>query len=300
MFSASQSKHRPLPVPSGSKNVPYDQTTLSVSSFGMSDQGRRRSSNEDCFVIAEFARNLSVRQTNIPQPQSTFSCHRGHVFLVADGMGGNNAGEVASALSVMTIEEFLLNTFKRLTIVPPGEEQSVLLDLHAALFQADARLFDAAALHPEWRGMGTTLTMAFAVNRQLLVAHAGDSRCYLLSEGRLQQITQDHTLPAEMARRGLLTQQELTVHPWRHVVSNLLGGSQPGVQVELHRLDLHPNDTILLCSDGLTETLTEDAILEILKGEPEPRLACEQLVAEANRRGGQDNITAIVARFAEC
>jgi len=175
---------------------------LSVTSHGMSDTGRERTSNEDGFVIADFARNLTVHQTNIPQPTSRASSHRVHVFLVADGVGGASAGEVASALSVVTVENFLLNTFQRLTMLRPGEEQLALDDLHAALFQADARIFREATRHPEWRGMGTTLTMALAVNRQLLVAHAGDSRCYLFTHGTLQQITTDHTLTAEMERTG--------------------------------------------------------------------------------------------------
>lgn len=274
-----------------------DSPPLAVTSYGLSDAGRVRSSNEDCFVVADFARNLTVHQTNIPQPATRASSHSVHVFLVADGVGGNNAGEVASALSLVTVEEFLLNTLRRLTMLQPGEEPSVLEDLHAALFQANARIFREAARHPEWRGMGTTLTMALAVNRQLLVAHAGDSRCYLFSHGTLQQITQDHTMSAEMARRGLITPQETANHPWRHVVSNLLGGTEPGVTVELHSLELHAHDSILLCSDGLTEMVLEAAIADILRTEASPQSACERLVEEANRLGGTDNVTAVVARF---
>lgn len=278
--------------------APDDRPPLVVTSHGSSDTGRERGSNEDGFVIAELARTLLVHRTNIPQPASRTSSHRVHVFLVADGVGGNRAGEVASALSVTSVEELLLNTFQRLTMLQPGEEQSLLGDLHAALFQADARIIREGKHHPEWRGMGTTLTMALAVNRRLLVAHAGDSRCYLFSHGSLQQVTQDHTLTAEMERSGLLTRQERTGHPWRHVVSNLLGGTEPGVQVELHSLELHPDDVILLCSDGLTEMVAEDAIAEILRAEAGPRQACDRLVAEANRLGGRDNVTVIVARFA--
>ena len=100
-----------------------------------------------------------------------------------------------------------------------------------------------------------------------------------------------------MWRAGLLTPQNAANHPWRHVVSNLLGGSERGVKVELHSLELHADDVILLCSDGLTEMVTEDAIANVLRGEPNPRMACEKLVREANTRGGRDNITAIVARF---
>lgn len=279
----------------GDGEPPY----FAVTSHGLSDTGRVRTSNEDCFVVADFARSLTVRQTNIPQPATRASSHCVHVFLVADGVGGNNAGEVASALSVATVEDLLLNAFQRLTMLKPGEERSVLDDLHAALFQADARIFHETARHPEWRGMGTTLTMALAVNRQLLVAHAGDSRCYLFSHGTLQQITQDHTISAEMERRGLIAPNESARHPWRHVVSNLLGGSEPGVKAELHSMELHARDLILLCSDGLTEMVAEEAIVRVLREEPNPQLACERLVREANARGGQDNITVVVARFEE-
>jgi serine/threonine protein phosphatase PrpC len=277
--------------------VPHDTPALSVSAHGMSDTGLKRAANEDRFVVAEFARSLTVHQTNIRQPTALASSRRVNVFLVADGVGGNSAGEVASALSVVTVEGFLLNAFQRLTMLQPGEERAVLDDLHAAIFQADARLFREAARHPEWRGMGTTLTMALAVNRQLLVAHAGDSRCYLFSHDRLQQLTQDHTLVAELERTGVLSREESKAHPWRHVVSNLLGGTEPGVRVELHDLELHPGDVVLLCTDGLTEMLSEVGIAEVLRALPNPRAACEELVAEANRRGGRDNVTVVVARF---
>jgi serine/threonine protein phosphatase PrpC len=268
-----------------------------VQSYGLSDRGQIRKSNEDCFVIAELARTLQVHHTNLSQSKATFSCHRGHVFLVADGVGGSQAGEVASGLTVKTIEEFLLNTLKRFSNLQASEKQAILRDLQSALFHADSRIFEETATHPEWRGMGTTLTMAFAVNWRLFVAHAGDSRCYLHSGGQLQQLTQDHTMTAEMVRKGIISPQSQAKHPWRHVVTNIVGGNEPGVLVELHSLDLHADDVILLCSDGLTEMVPEDQIAAILQEENEPQRACERLVNEANKRGGKDNITAIVARF---
>jgi serine/threonine protein phosphatase PrpC len=268
-----------------------------VQSFGLSDRGQKRSSNEDCFVIAELTRTLQVHHTNLPNNKATFSCHRGHVFLVADGVGGNKAGEVASDLTVRTIEEFLLNTLKRFSNLQASEEQGVLLALQNALFQADARIFEEGTTHPEWRGMGTTLTMALAVNWRLFVAHAGDSRCYLYSGKGLQKLTQDHTMTADMVRRGLIKPEDQEHHPWRHVVTNILGGTERGVQAELHSLDLHAGDVLLLCSDGLTEMVPEDQIAAILHQENLPKPACERLIAEANRLGGKDNITAIVAHF---
>lgn len=278
-------------------SAPPARPVFTLQSYGLSDTGRVRQSNEDCFAVAELARTLRVHHTNLPQSKAHASSHRGHVFLVADGVGGNKAGEIASGLTVRTIEDYLLNTLKRFSNLQASEEQNALRELQAALFQADSRIFEESARHPEWRGMGTTLTMAFAVNWRLFVAHAGDSRCYLYSGGKLQQLTQDHTVTAEMVRYGLLEREKQADHPCRHVVTNLLGGTESGVRVELHSLDLHDADVIVLCSDGLTEMVTDERIATILQGESDPQLACERLVAEANTRGGKDNITVIVARI---
>jgi protein phosphatase len=212
-------------------------------------------------------------------------------------VGGNEAGEVASGLTVETIEEFLLNTLRRFSNLQVSEEQNALKELQNALLQADARIFEETARRPEWRGMGTTLTLAFAVNWTLFIAHVGDSRCYLFSKGELHQLTQDHTLTAELIRQGILRAEGASRHPYRHVVTNLLGGNEPGVQVELHRLDLQVDDVVLLCSDGLTEMLADDQIATVLGEEVEPRRACERFVGEANMHGGKDNITVIVARI---
>lgn len=283
--------------PKATEVVSVGRLPFVVTGFGLSDRGQVRDSNEDCFVIAELTRTLQVHHSNLPQSQATFSCHRGRVFLVADGVGGNKAGEVASGLSIQSIETFLLNTLKRFSNLQASEEQAVLRDLQNALFQADARIFEEATKHPEWKGMGTTLTLAFAVNWRLFVAHAGDSRCYLYSGNKLQQLTHDHTITAEMVRRGIITPQDQAHHPWRYVVSNILGGTDRGVQAELHSLDLHAGDVLLLCSDGLTEMVPEDRIANILGTEKAPQHACERLVGEANKLGGRDNITVIVAHI---
>jgi PPM family protein phosphatase len=266
-----------------------------VAGFGLTDRGQRRDTNEDCFAVAEMARALRIHHTNLPQSKTNVSPNRAYVYLIADGMGGHEAGEVASGLSVTTIEDFLLNTLKRFSNLQAGEEQGALLALQDALREADYRIFEETAKHPEWSGMGTTLTMAFAVNWRLFVAHAGDSRCYLYSSGKLQQLTEDHSMRTEFARRGLT----VAAHRWRNVVTNILGGPKPGVEVELHNLELHPGDTVLLCSDGLTEMVPEEQITAVLEQASDPQQACELLVAEANRQGGRDNITVIVARVSD-
>lgn len=275
--------------------APATRPPFTLESHGLSDRGRVPASNEDCFVVAELTRRLRVRHTNLPQGRTNYSGHRAYAFLVADGVGGSEAGEVASGLTVRTIEDYLLHTLKRFTNLQAGEEPAALLDLRAALFRADARIFEEMARHPEWDGMGTTLTLALAVNRRLFVAHAGDSRCYLHSDGRLQQLTQDHTVTAEMVRRGILPPENQARHPYRHVVTNLVGGSETGVHVELLSLDLHDGDVILLCSDGLTEMVSDERIATVLQEERDPRRACERLVAEANAAGGVDNVTVVIA-----
>lgn len=270
---------------------------FAVRSFGLSDPGRVRANNEDVFVVGELARTLLVRHTNIPQPAAALSLHRGHVFVVADGVGGHHAGEVASSLSAAAVEEFLLNTFRRFTSSPSGDEQAALAELQSALRQADARLFDEAGRHPEWRGMGTTLTMAVVAGSRLFVAHAGDSRCYLHSAGQLRQLTADHTMAAEMARSGLIDRSQQDHHPWRHVVTNLLGGSSPGVTAEVHALNVVAGDVLLLCTDGLSDMVPDQDISAVLSTDLEPEAACRRLVAAANDHGGEDNVTAVVVRF---
>jgi protein phosphatase len=129
-----------------------------------------------------------------------------------------------------------------------------------------------------------------------VVIHAGDSRGYR-STRKLQRLTADHTLAAELARKGVLEQETVCHHQFRHVVTNVLGGNAAGVQVDVQRIDLETGDRVLLCTDGLTEMVSEDSIAAILAAEAEPETACARLVAEANAQGGRDNITAVVACF---
>lgn len=266
-----------------------------VSAHGVTDIGKVRSTNEDQFLIAELVRTLWVRQSSIPQPDTQFSRNRGHLLLVADGMGGHHAGEVASALGVATVEAFVLNVLHRFSNLAVSDEQSVVKDFQAALQRADERICQESILHPEYSGMGTTMTLAFISDWRLFVMHAGDSRCYLFRDRHLMQLTRDHSVAAELARRGLISTWEANRHRYRHVVTNVLGGDQSGVQVEIHQEELRPGDVLLLCSDGLHDLVSTEQIVETLLAEPNPELACARLVAQANLLGGPDNITAIVA-----
>jgi protein phosphatase len=273
--------------------------SLVVRAFGLTDPGRVRPKNEDHFLVADLSRMLHVRQTSLPQATTQQGRSRGHVLLVADGMGGHNAGEVASALSVETVEAFVVELLRRFSNLQADDENGVIHDLREAVRQADARIFEEAREHPEFRGMGTTLTVAFASGRRVFLFHAGDSRCYHLRGGSLQQVTEDHTLVAELVHSGAISPEQARHHPHRHIVTNVLGGDKAGVRVDVQRGTLEPGDVLLICSDGLTDMLDDGRLASVLTSEADPESACRRLVAEANEAGGRDNITAIVARFDE-
>ncbi len=285
------------PAPSGNRPEPGTAPPR-VSSFGATNRGQVRANNEDQFLIAELGRTLWVRQTSLPQSPEQHGRHRVHLFLVADGMGGHQAGEVASAISVATVEAFVLNLLRRFSNIQAADEAAVIKDLQTAIKQAEARIFHEATSHPELTGMGTTLTMAFVSGWSLFVIHAGDSRCYLFRKGKLEQLTRDHTLAAEMARRKIIKQEDVSHHQYRHIVTNVLGGNESGVDVEVQKVDLEPEDMLLLCTDGLYDMVETEPLAKTFAAHgATPQTACEQLIAEANAAGGRDNITAIVARF---
>jgi protein phosphatase len=287
------------PVPSNGDKAPAEHRRLVVRSFGLTDRGRVRPVNEDQFLIAVLAKALQVRQSSLAQPEIHYSNERGYLFAVADGMGGHAGGQQASALAIDTIERFMLDTLTQFQCCADNENYELPAELRGALGQADAKVCAEAQRHPELRGMGTTLTLAYSCQDELYAVHAGDSRCYLLRHGDLHQLTRDHTVAQEMAHMGFLSAGEVAHTQWRHVITNAVGGDEVGVKVDVHHLRLEPGDCLLLCSDGLTEMVPDEEITQLLQAEPEPRSACEKLVADANERGGKDNITVVVARYEE-
>lgn len=295
----SQSKLEKTPATSQDADTVVLPVTcpLSVVSFGLTDSGRIRESNEDQFLIAVLLKTLRIEQSSLPQPKIQHSSDRSYLFVVADGMGGRAKGEIASALAVESVESFILGTFKWFAQFNGSEQDHVLTDFQSALGQANARLLAEGAQHVELHGMGTTLTLAYSLNDVLFVAHVGDSRCYLNRAGALYRLTRDHTIVEEMVRRGELTAEEAARHHRRHVITNAVGSDPKDVKVEVHKLALECGDRLLLCSDGLTEMLLEEQIKLALNTEAEPELACRRLVRLANEAGGRDNITAVVADF---
>jgi len=220
------------------------------------DKGRVRDGNEDGFVVRDDI----------------------GLFAVADGMGGHVGGEVASATALEALRAAVLS----------GRP------IREAITEANDAVIERAAADESLRGMGTTMTAGtLAAGDTFLVGHVGDSRAYLLRDGELAQVTEDHSLVEEMVRGGELTPEQAEVHPRRSIVTRALG-IEPGVQVDVYTVELHEGDRVLLCSDGLTGMVRADDIAGILQREPDPQKAANQLIEAANAAGGEDNITALV------
>ncbi|MEZ4299942.1 MAG: PP2C family serine/threonine-protein phosphatase [Polyangiaceae bacterium] len=274
-------------------------TPLMTRAFGLTDRGRVRPNNQDQFLVASPAAALWIQQSSGQPAGVQYADIGSHLFVVADGMGGHAGGAEASALAVNAVETSLLSTLGWLLALrstTPAPKVDVLGEMRTALHAADARVCEEASRHPELAGMGTTLTAAYRYGSSLYIAHAGDSRCYLLRDEQLYRLTQDHTIASELVRQGVLQSEADARPPLRHIVTNIVGGPKEGVKVEVHRVGLASGDVILLCTDGLTGMLTDLQLASILRTLRDPREACERLVRAANDAGGSDNITAIVAR----
>ncbi len=275
-----------------------------LSVAGLTDVGRERALNEDRFYYR-------VVQSSDEGPMG--------LFVVADGMGGHLGGELASQWAVNTLKRDLAPLFRpqdssvtrrldaeALASVGSGvtvrlEETDLARMLEHAIERANQVLLGYARKHPGTAGdMGSTLTLAVVEDRRATVAHVGDSRAYLLRQGRLQQLTEDHSVPGALLRQGRITAQEAHDHPHRSVLYRCLG-LQPGVQVDLvPSVDLTPGDLLLLCSDGLWDMVyPEDRLTALLADGVTPQATCRRLVDAANEAGGEDNITVLLVRVEE-
>jgi serine/threonine protein phosphatase PrpC len=234
--------------------------------YAATDIGRVRPINEDSFYA--------------PKPGQRFCA-------VADGMGGHNAGEVASAIAIRAIEEDLSDS------ALPAEEA-----LRRAVERANAEIYRASREKEGLSGMGTTITALFLDGKTAHIAQVGDSRAYLIRNRAILQITTDHTLVEEMVLSGLITPTEARNHPKRNYITRALGTSE-SVEVDLLRLDTRPEDVFLLCSDGLSNFLSEREMLDILLTGMRPEDKLKTLIERALHRGGHDNITALLVTCEE-
>jgi protein phosphatase len=259
-------------------------------------QGCVRENNEDAFLVARACRTLETLQTNLPTGTiPVWAAERSYGFLVADGMGGHAAGEVASRLALKAVIEHVLATADWIMRDPAGHAGTIEERIAERFAAADAAVHEHAGQHPRLSGMGTTLTMAMSMGNRLFFGHVGDSRAYLLRDGRLQQLTRDHSLVQALLDTGAVSPEEAGVHHMRNVLLRSLGGGK--VTADVQQLLLENGDQLMLCTDGLTEMVLEPAITDILKTAGEAQAACDQLVAAALDIGAKDNVTVVLARY---
>lgn len=267
-----------------------DVPSCFVTVFGVSDTGRVREHNEDNFILADLTARISG---SIPEIHRHRVGRFGSLFMVADGMGGGAAGEVASQLAVQNVYERFTEGLRNF---PELDKYTFAQQLKRAVEYANSVIHGESIQRPEFKGMGTTTSAAGVFRETLFVAQIGDSRAYLIRNGAIKQITKDQSLVNKLLDAGLITEEEAETHENKNVILQALG-VQEKVEVIVSTVALRQEDTLILCSDGLSGLVKAEEILQIADPSKNPETACHELIALANQRGGFDNITVIIARF---
>jgi protein phosphatase len=252
---------------------------LPIKAAGETNVGKKRNHNEDNFSINDEER----------------------LYIVCDGMGGHASGEVASQMAVESMRTFFRETREDPELTWPYKmdrsrryEENRLI---TGIKLANLRIHEASKRQPKYHGMGTTVVCAYFVDDGIYLAHVGDSRIYRIREGQIEQITEDHSLLNDYIKMKKLTQEEIENFPHKNVIVRALGMKE-SVKVDTFFEVPHPGDSYLLCSDGLSGEVTDNKILDILKGnEDDLQVACHEMIEEANRMGGHDNITVLIVRW---
>ncbi|MEE8061173.1 MAG: Stp1/IreP family PP2C-type Ser/Thr phosphatase [Gemmatimonadales bacterium] len=264
--------------------------SIHVTVFGKTDLGKTRDHNEDTFIVADLTRERASLQ---PEVRNHDIGDRGTMFMVADGMGGAAAGELASAMAADLVHSHLATEWVE------DEDDSLqrfAYRMREAMDIANRRIHSYATQRPEVRGMGTTATAAGVLGTTLILAQVGDSRAYLLRNGEAVQLTKDQSLTQRLVDQGQITQDEAEHSDRRNIILQALG-PEPHVSIELTLEELRRDDILVLCSDGLTGNVKDEDISQIVIAHPNPEDACAAMIDLANERGGPDNITVVVARF---
>jgi protein phosphatase len=260
-----------------------------VSVCAKTDRGRTRDHNEDTFLVAD----LTSGDTTLPARDATTLGSHGVLLMVAEGLGGAAAGELASAMAAdVLLPE--LNAHWVDAPEPDGEE--FIRQLSAAVELANVRIHDYAREHPDSRGMGTTATVVGVLGTRLYLLQVGDSRAYLVRQGRTVQLTKDQSLMQRLIDAGELTEEEAAQSERRNIILQALG-PDPKIRADVTYQDLARGDLLLLCSDGLTGQVKREEIGDTVSRTDDLEQMCDDLIALANSRGGPDNITVIAARF---
>jgi PPM family protein phosphatase len=268
----------------------FRNRVVRLSLYARTDVGRARDHNEDNFMVADLT---TRRPILTPEVRDHLVGDRGSLLVVADGMGGAAAGELASAMATRIIYDQMLATWiegRR------SDFRSFLTFIQQAIETANHDIHRRSVSEPGLSGMGTTLTAAGILGDKIGFAQIGDSRAYLVRQGRVEQVTRDQSLTRRLIDEGRITEAEAESSPGRNIILQALG-PRPSVEVAVSERTACRGDILVLCSDGLSGVVSSDEILEVATGNHDPAVSCEGLVELANSRGGPDNITVIVARL---
>jgi protein phosphatase len=292
-----------LPMLAVSAGQPASLSSRVRVEFGArSHVGRVRTNNEDAFLFFRTGRYLETCASSLPEGELLRRFEdTGYTMVVADGMGGHAAGEVASRTAIRSVVDSVLNAVKwALKLDHPEARAAEIQEAKARALEyvrrIDEEIRRRGRAEAGLAGMGTTLTATYSFGRDLFHVHVGDSRAYLFRGGRLRRLTRDQTLAQAMADAGEISQEEVGRHRLRHVLTQALGTGSAS-RVDLGHRELLDGDRVLLCSDGLTDLVDDDRIAEVLAGHEGSEAACGALVERALENGGRDNVTVLVARY---
>lgn len=267
-----------------------DQAPVMVEAYALTDVGRTREHNEDAFVVADLATGKAMEFGHVlRQGAGTV----GTLFMVADGMGGAAAGELASETAVDVVLRYLRDEWAPRRSLDAG---AFAESLESATSMANSAIYRHAAEHPELRGMGTTATIAGLLGDTLYLAQVGDSRAYLVRDGVARQITKDQSLMQKLIEAGEISEEAAEQSERRNIILQALG-PEAMIRIDLTHQRVRRGDVLVLCSDGLSSVVRAEEIARAVGEERDLQMACRRLVALANGLGGPDNITVVAARF---
>lgn len=233
------------------------------------DTGKVRKNNEDSFYVSKD----------------------NNIYIIADGIGGNNAGEIASKLAVDTVGDYIINMAKE---IKDNEENEIKRFLSDCLYNANNKLLHKSNSNKEYFGMGTTITVLYILSRAY-IAHLGDSRAYIMDKSSIKQLTQDHTLVAELYKNGTITIDEARNHPKKNIITRALGMDNM-IKADTYSIEFNENEIIILCTDGVYNYIDDKEMLDIFNNNNNLQDSCDYIVSLVNNRGGNDNITIIAVK----
>jgi PPM family protein phosphatase len=289
--------YAPVPSPGPMRTPTPSNLSVQVDLAARTHPGKLRPNNEDNFLVIRFGRFLETMFTSVPDDQMPKDYRNvGYGMVVADGMGGMAAGEIASRMAINLLVNLVLDTPDWILELDEPHVSEVIDRTARRFMDVNQAIIEQAESQSGLKGMGTTLTMACSLGMDVIIAHVGDSPIYLARQGELHKLTRDHTLAEDLARRGSSPATAIPTR-YRHVLTHAIGIAGTGGDPDIDRLHLDDGDRLLLCTDGLTGMVDDATIAAELQRDRSADETCQALVDRALEGGGKDNVTVVVAGY---